>query len=271
MLPLFQSPMNILCEISNIKKRGFVICVICLAWSLGQILFPLVGWLIASWKILKVVSVAPLALFFFSWKLLPESPRWLISKGKTEEAATIMRRIAETNGVTPPADLNSRLQKLSDATQEKSLGYLSLFARPTLAIRTVLCTIGFTASAFIYYQMVINVQNMAGNTFLNLFLLGLVEGPGNFLGTVLANKIGRRWTHTGLLTINTLMLGILMGLVPYQGTEAWATPVISFLCMWVKMNISATFVVAYIQVKNPNVLRINSNLMWRRWKCSRPV
>ena len=119
--------------------------------------------------------------------------------------------------------------------------------------------------------MVINVQNMAGNTFLNLFLLGLVEGPGNFLGTVLANKIGRRWTHTGLLTINTLMLGILMGLVPYQATEAWATPVISFLCMWVKMNISATFVVAYIQVKNPNVLRINSNLMWRRWKCSRPV
>ena len=32
MLPLFQSPMNILCEISNISKRGFVICVICIAW-----------------------------------------------------------------------------------------------------------------------------------------------------------------------------------------------------------------------------------------------
>ena len=102
----------------------------------------------------------------------------------------------------------------------------------------------------------INVQNMAGNTFLNLFLLGLVEGPGNLMGTLLANKIGRRWTHTGLLTLNTLMLGILMGLVTYQATEAWATPVISFLCMWVKMNISATFVVAYIQVKSPNSVRI---------------
>ena len=43
-------------------------------------------------------------------------------------------------------------------------------------------TIGFTASAFVYYQMVINVSNMVGNTFLNLFLLGLVEGPGNVLG-----------------------------------------------------------------------------------------
>ena len=99
MLPLFQSPMNILCEISNISKRGFVICVICIAWSLGQMLFPLIGWLIASWKIMKIVSVAPLALFFFSWQMLPESPRWLISKGRTQEAAVIMR-LVDTHIIT---------------------------------------------------------------------------------------------------------------------------------------------------------------------------
>ena len=98
------------------------------------------------------------------------------------------------------------------------------------------------------HQIVINVSNMGGNTFLNLFLLGLVEGPGNFMGVMLANKLGRRWTHSGLLAFNTLVLALLMGLVLYQGTEAWAGPLISFLCMLVKMNISATFVVAYIQV-----------------------
>ena len=43
MLTLFQSPMNILCEISSVSKRGFVICVACVAWSLGQLLMPLVG------------------------------------------------------------------------------------------------------------------------------------------------------------------------------------------------------------------------------------
>ena len=58
----------------------------------------------------------------------------------------------------------------------------SLFGTPILCARTVMITIGFTASAFVYYQMVINVSNMVGNTFLNLFLLGLVEGPGNVLG-----------------------------------------------------------------------------------------
>ena len=146
---------------------------------------------------IKVASVAPLALFFFSWKLLPESPRWLVTKGRTKDAVSILTKIAETNNVTVPADLTSRVEKLSVATKEDSLGYLSLFSGKVLGIRTILCTIGFTASAFIYYQMVLNVSNMGGNTFLNLFLLGLSEGPGNMIGFLLAAKIGRRWTHTG--------------------------------------------------------------------------
>jgi len=247
MLPLFQSPLNILCEICDVKNRGYVICFACLTWSLGQIAFPLVGWLIASWRLIKIVSVAPLVFLLFSWKMLPESPRWLISKSRTKEASKILTKIAETNGVRPPADLTPRLQKIAEANKETSLGYLSLFGTPILCARTVMITIGFTASAFVYYQMVINVSNMVGNTFLNLFLLGLVEGPGNVLGTVLANKVGRRWTHSTLLGINALLFAAVMVMVPYQYTDAGISIVIQVLCMILKMNISATFVVAYIQ------------------------
>ena len=59
-----------------------------------------------------------------------------------------------------------------------------MFGTPILCVRTVVMTIGYFTSTFIYYQMVINVSNMVGNTFLNIFLLGLVEGPGNVLGTI---------------------------------------------------------------------------------------
>jgi len=247
MLPLFQSPLNILCEISNISKRGLVICYACIAWSLGTIAFPVVGYLIASWKMLKIVSVVPLAFLFFTWNLLPESPRWLVSKGRTTEATAILRKIAETNNVVPPPDLAARVERLSENTKEQSMGYFSLFGSSVLALRTILMTIGFTASAFVYYQMVINVSNMAGNTFLNLFLLGLVEGPGNMIGTLMANVVGRRWTHSGLLLFNSILFAAVMGLVQFQYTTTWGSAAIAFLCMWLKMNISATFVVAYIQ------------------------
>ena len=87
-----------------------------------NMIFP--GWLIASWRLIKIVSVAPLVFLLFSWKLLPESPRWLISKSRTKEASKILTKIAETNGVRPPADLTPRLQKIAEANKETSLGYL---------------------------------------------------------------------------------------------------------------------------------------------------
>ena len=99
------------------------------------IFLQLIGWLIASWKPIKVVSVAPLALFFFTWRMLPESPRWLVTKGRTQDAVDILTKIAETNNVRPPADLKVRVEKLSAATKEESLGYLSLFSSKVLAIR----------------------------------------------------------------------------------------------------------------------------------------
>ena len=63
MLPLFQSPMNILCEISNVSKRGIVICVACVGWSLGQILMPLVGELMRYlrffWLVINFINSIP--------------------------------------------------------------------------------------------------------------------------------------------------------------------------------------------------------------------
>ena len=39
---------------------------------------------------------------------------------------------------------------------------------------------------------------------------------GIIQGTVLANKVGRRWTHSTLLGINALLFGVVMVIIPYQ-------------------------------------------------------
>ena len=46
MLPLFQSPMNIITEISTMDSRAFVIGFACITWSLGNCVMPFVAWLI---------------------------------------------------------------------------------------------------------------------------------------------------------------------------------------------------------------------------------
>ena len=72
----------------------------------------------------------------------------------------------------PPSDLKERIEGIATENVEKTFGYLSLFSSCALATRTLCVTIAFTASAFVYYQLVINIGNMAGNIFLNMFLLG---------------------------------------------------------------------------------------------------
>lgn len=189
MLPLFQTPMSLTTEISSIESRAFVIGLGCVTWSLGNMALPLIGWLLPRWKWLKVICTVPILLVFLTYKITPESPRWLVTQGRLEEAKKIMVRIAATNKAKIPTDIDAKLQAVIDENNETAYGYFSLLRNWQLAKRTIFVTVAFTASAFVYYQLVINIGNMAGNTFLNMFLLGLVEGPGCVGAVLLSDKV----------------------------------------------------------------------------------
>ena len=64
-------------------------------------------------------------------------------------------------------------------------------------------------------------------------------------GFVAGDKFGRRWSHTLLLLCNGILFFVLMW-VAYDPDLSGFT---IFLCMFIKMNISGTFVLAYMQVK----------------------
>ncbi len=126
---------------------------------------------------------------FLCYKIVPESPRWLVTQGRSKDAKRVLIQVAEVNKSKIPEDLDSKLNSIIDENNEKAYGYMSLFKTWRLALRTICVTVAFTASAFVYYQLVINIGNMAGNTFLNMFLLGLVEGPGCIGAVFLADKV----------------------------------------------------------------------------------
>ena len=81
----------------------------CIAWSVGNCALPLFGWAIARWKWIKVVCTVPAMIMYLTYFITPESPRWLVSQGRMEDAKEVLTKIAKTNGSKVPEDIEVKL------------------------------------------------------------------------------------------------------------------------------------------------------------------
>ncbi|MDE3059298.1 MAG: sugar porter family MFS transporter, partial [Bacteroidota bacterium] len=91
------SPMYI-AEISPAEKRGSLVSLNQLAIVIGILIAFFSNYLLSStgesnWRWMLGVMGAPALLFFATLLFIPESPRWLVQKGKKEEAFSILERI----------------------------------------------------------------------------------------------------------------------------------------------------------------------------------
>lgn len=84
------------------------------AYTTSYIAVPLVGFLavwlnplqvgnIAGWRIILAIGSLGAVFVLFVRRRLPESPRWLLARGRVEEAHAELRRFAESAGMSLPA------------------------------------------------------------------------------------------------------------------------------------------------------------------------
>ena len=86
----------------------------------------------------KTSIVYPCFIIFYS--IVPESPRWLLSNGKREEAEQIIKKLAKRNGKIVTDEMLSSLE----ADKHRSKGRLwQLFSTKTLAFRTIVIFINW--------------------------------------------------------------------------------------------------------------------------------
>lgn len=71
----------------------------------------LVTTLVKDWVELSLVTSVPFLLYFFYILIMPESPRWLLAKGKLEDALKILETMARVNGKEFPETFHSKLEE----------------------------------------------------------------------------------------------------------------------------------------------------------------
>ncbi|MED1472637.1 MFS transporter [Bacillus salipaludis] len=118
---------SLLAEFAPKKQRGMMLGSLILMWYVGATVAAVVGYLLLdtgdnAWKWMLGSSAIPSLILVLMRLGTPESPRWLISKGRFEEARAVIKQVYGHN-----ADINELLEEPTEKTRFSKMfepGYL---------------------------------------------------------------------------------------------------------------------------------------------------
>ncbi|KAA0202783.1 hypothetical protein HAZT_HAZT010465 [Hyalella azteca] len=99
---IYQIPFIISMELVGPNYRSFVTVLTCFFYVSGMMILSGVAYLVRDWQLLCVVTSLPFFTYIIYWWFLPESPRWLLGRGRLHEAGLILQRMARVNGARLP-------------------------------------------------------------------------------------------------------------------------------------------------------------------------
>jgi putative MFS transporter len=184
-----------LAEIAPRKRRGIVSgSLLSITWIAGAmvsnlIALPLMAWTGPdAWRWMFGLAAVPAALILLARQALPESPRWLLSHGRTEEARQALRSFGIEADLTALSRLDNRAGSYGELFRPPFrarvllvalIFFLNCVAGPlsTIAAPLVLRTVGALSDQ---------------TTLLFSSLVWCTSLAGVLVGLVLIDRIGRR-------------------------------------------------------------------------------
>ncbi|KAH8270129.1 hypothetical protein KR018_004307 [Drosophila ironensis] len=185
------------------KYRTFVANMsIAIFFTGAACLLPWIAYFVADWKLLAIVTSAPLLLAIFTPMIVPESARWLVSQGKVDKAIGILKKLEKGNGRNVSAQTyqdfaNSCRRMQEQEAQNGSYSVLDLFKSPRLRRTTLLLIVIWMAISLVFDGHVRNVGSLGLNIFFTFTVACFTELPADTLLTVTLDRFGRRWLACG--------------------------------------------------------------------------
>ena len=166
-----------------------------------------------AWRGMLGMEALPALLFFIVLFLIPESPRWLIVKGRETKASSILKRIYGAKEADVQINNVKNLIALETETNWRML--LQPGFRMALFIGVALAMLGqlMGVNAVLYYGPTIFKESglSSGDSLFYQVLVGLVNMLTTVLALIIIDKVGRKklvyWGVSGMI-IALVLIGI---------------------------------------------------------------
>ena len=201
---------TLMSEYAPSHLRGRFIVLLESFWGVGWLVAALISYLLIpkfGWQVAFIIGALP-ALYVFLIRLhMPESIRYLLSKGKVEEARQIILSLEKKLGV-PSRPFDKEFT--DEATPIFKLNVMTLWTK-AFRVRTLMLWLAWFGIVFSYYGIFMWLPSIVFaqgfevvKTFEYVLIMTLAQLPGYFAAAWLVDVIGRRYT----LSLFLLMSGV---------------------------------------------------------------
>ncbi|KAG8195845.1 hypothetical protein JTE90_008537 [Oedothorax gibbosus] len=180
-------------EIMGPGHRAEAGILIQLGWTFGFVSLVAVTWFIRNWIWLQCALGVALLPVAFCYRIIPESPRWLLMRGQKDRLQRLLTEAVELNKRELKVPVKD-IQLLKENEDQKAKTLIHLLKLPKMRNRLFIMLYLWLASSFTYYGLSFNTNELAGDMYLNFFLSGLIEFPSTALLYFCTLRVGRRPT-----------------------------------------------------------------------------
>jgi putative MFS transporter len=216
-----------LAEFVQKRHRGRFVGSLSGFFSFGFVFAALLGYLVIrrspdGWRIVQIVSALPIVMLLWWRRSLPESPRWLIERGRAAEAQAEVERIeAEAirygHASLPPPD---RVDVPAAGVRSAGTFTANLAAlwSPAMRRTTVMLGILWIAITFSYYgfftwipTLLVKQGMTTTRSFQYSILIYLAQIPGYYSAAFASEKLDRKWTIVAYLLLGGAAAHLMSG------------------------------------------------------------
>lgn len=211
----FVAPLYI-AEMAPPRIRGGLVSFNQLAITTGILVAYLINFAFkdfpGNWRWMLGVAAVPGAALAIGMLSVPQTPRWLVSAGRVQEATDVLTRLRSGD---PHADVNREMDDITEASRRERQVSVRDLARPSIRPLLVIGLVLALAQQFvgvntvIYYAPTILAHTGMSNSdaLARTVLIGVTDVVFTVVAVLLLDRVGRR----KLLITGTV--GILCGLL----------------------------------------------------------